>query len=100
MSLTERKMKHIDISNSPELLRIVEEARTSREPRVLRQDDEDVAILRPVKRLARKRIPRGRPTTAEDPLWRLVGIGESEGSGDVSTNKHTYLGDAYADRHK
>ncbi|MGH2458706.1 MAG: hypothetical protein ACRDIY_07550 [Chloroflexota bacterium] len=95
-----REVKYIDISDNPDLLRIVEEVRSSREPRVLRQGNQDVAIVRPVKRLAKRRIPEGRPASAEDPLWKLVGIGVSEGPGDVSTNKHRYLADAYADRHE
>ncbi|MBI2863563.1 MAG: hypothetical protein HYX94_03270 [Chloroflexi bacterium] len=94
-----RELKAIDISGEPELLRIVEQVRSTREPLVLRQQDEDVAILRPLGP-ARRRLPKGRPTSATDPLWRLVGIGASEGPGDVSINKHKYLADAYADLHK
>lgn len=30
-----------------------------------------------------------------DSLWNIVGIAESEGPGDVSTDKHTYLADAH-----
>ena len=53
----EKHLKSIDIGNVPELLRIVEEMRKSEEPRVLRRDSEDLAILTPVKpprRRARK----------------------------------------------
>lgn len=39
--------------------------------------------------------PRGKPLTMDDPLWQVVGIGHS-GQGDVSSNKHKYLADAYA----
>jgi excisionase family DNA binding protein len=31
---------------------------------------------------------RGRPTSAEDPLWNIVGIARSVGPGDVSESKH------------
>jgi hypothetical protein len=95
-----KELKHIDISDVPELLRIVEDMRATNEPRVLQRANEDVAILRPVKRSAKRRVLRGRPTSADDPLWKLVGIGESEGPGDVSTNKYKYLADAYADLHE
>lgn len=94
-----RASEPIDISDNPDLLRLVEEVRANHEPRVLRRDNEDVAILRPLKRAAKTRIPKGRPAGADDPLWQLVGGGASEGSGDVSTNKHRYLADAAADRH-
>ena len=52
-----KELRPIDISNVPELLRLVEEVRKGEEPRVLRRDSEDLAILTPVKpprRRARK----------------------------------------------
>lgn len=42
----------------------------------------------------------GKPTSADDPLWKLVGIGCSGGPGDVSENKYKYLADAYLHHHK
>lgn len=50
-----RELKTIDISSVPELLRIVEEAREAREPRLLRRGREDLAILRPVKTASKRR---------------------------------------------
>ena len=44
----QREVKHIDISNVPELMRIVEEMLATRQPRILSRDDEDVAVLMPV----------------------------------------------------
>ncbi len=44
-----RALRPIDISNVPELMRLVEEVRASHEARVLRRDDEDLAILMPAK---------------------------------------------------
>jgi len=38
----------------------------------------------------------GHPTSADDPLWSIIGIGESHGPTDVATNKQKYLADAYA----
>ena len=92
-----RELKRIDISNVPELLRIVEEVRSSEEPRVLRRDGEDLAVLTPMK--GRRRPVRGKPFTKTDSLWNLVGIGHS-GLGDVSETKHKYLADAYAAIHE
>ena len=37
----------IDISNNPELVRIAEEVRTTKTPRVLKKDNETVAVLVP-----------------------------------------------------
>jgi len=45
-----KELKAIDISNVPELLRIAEEVRASNEPRILRRENEDLAILTPTKR--------------------------------------------------
>jgi excisionase family DNA binding protein len=43
----------------------------------------------------KNRQRRGKPITADDPLFRLIGIGSSDGSGDISANKHKYLAEAY-----
>ena len=81
----EQHIKTIDISNVPELLRLVEEVRSTNEPCILRQENEDVAIVRPLKRPSRPRIPRGKPFTNNDSIWNLKGIGRS-GVSDVSEN--------------
>lgn len=39
-------------------------------------------------------------TSEDDPLWRIVGIGESTGPTDVSRRKHDYLAEAYEDLHR
>src|SRR5688572_18626973 len=72
--------------------------------RAVRVDKESIgSLLKPVlpnkRATRRKRIPRGRPFTMDDPLWDLVGIGHSGGPGDASENKHKYLAAAYADTH-
>lgn len=94
-----KEPKRIDISAIPELLSIAEEVRRTNEPRILRQNSGDLAILAPIKPVA-KRVAKGKPTSADDPLWKLVGIGHSGGPGDVSANKHKYLADAYLHHHK
>ena len=38
----------IDISNMPDLVRIVEEVKTTKQPRVLKRDSESVAVLMPM----------------------------------------------------
>ena len=59
-------------------------------------------FIKPVHPTSVKRpsVPRGKPTSADDPLWNLVGIGHSGGPGDVSANKHRYLADACLPHHK
>ncbi|MBI3942277.1 MAG: hypothetical protein HY326_04625 [Chloroflexi bacterium] len=92
------ELNPVDISNMPELLRLAEEVRDTGEPRVLRRDSEDLAIMTPVKPTPtkpRKSRSRRNVFTPDDPLWNIVGIGHSEGPGDVSENKHKYLAEAY-----
>lgn len=84
-----KELKRIDIGTIPELLKLAQEVRTTNEPAVLQQASEDVALLTPITPVS-KRSVRGKPTTADDPLWQLVGIGHS-GRGDISANKHQYL---------
>jgi hypothetical protein len=92
----EKAPKRIDISRIPELLSMAHEVRRTNESRILQQEREDLAILTPITPVA-KRSVRGKPTSADDPLWKLVGIGHS-GKGDISANKHKYLVDAYLHR--
>jgi hypothetical protein len=82
----EKAPKRIDISDIPELLQLAHEVRSTNEPAVLQQEREDLAMLTPITPVARRSV-KGKPTTADDPLWKLVGIGHS-GKGDISENKH------------
>ena len=61
--------KPIDISDLPDLLRIVEEVRRSRRPRVLRRESEDVAVLVPI---ASGTTSRARDVEAR--IWADVGV--------------------------
>jgi hypothetical protein len=49
-----KNLQHIDVANLPELLRIAEEVESTGEPRVLRRDQEDLAIVMPIARPIRK----------------------------------------------
>jgi hypothetical protein len=95
-----KELKSIDISAVPALLRIVEEASASGEAYVLTRAGEEVAVLRPLKVGKAKRRPRKSGIISEsDSLWNIVGMGQSEGPGDISENKHKYLAEVYADLH-
>ena len=93
-----RALRPIDITDIPELIRIAEEVRVTKEPRLLRRDGEDLAVITPVRPMARK-TPRGRPTSADDPIWNIVGMARSKGPGDVSENVDKYLAEAYLGHH-
>lgn len=49
-----RELAGIDVSDSPELLRLAEEVRATGTPRVLRRNHEDIAVVTPLE------TPRGR----------------------------------------
>jgi len=89
----EKAPKRIDISRMPELLTLAQEVRSTNESRILQQEGDDVAMLTPITPVAKKSL-RGKPTSADDPLWKLIGIGHS-GKGDISENTHKYLAEAY-----
>jgi len=87
----------IDVAASPELLRLVEAVERSGQPHRLRRGGKTVAIVSPVAPTSRKRSPSRRRSGVlgpEDPLVKLAGIART-GLGDVSSNKHKHLADAY-----
>ncbi len=94
-----QEVRHIDVSNRPELLRLAEEVQKSGEKTVLSLDGEELVEVRPIKP-ARKKRAKGRTTSEDDLLGKLIGIFDSGGAGDVSANKYKYLADAYLDDHK
>ncbi|MBI2864091.1 MAG: hypothetical protein HYX94_05965 [Chloroflexi bacterium] len=91
-------LKRIDINNAPDLLSLVDEVRSTNEPRILRKENEDVAIVRPMRRPSHRRLARGQPFTKDDSIWNLMGTGRS-GVSDVSENKYKYLSEEYLDTH-
>ena len=93
----EKAPKRIDISRIPELLNMVHEVRTTNEPAVLQQDDEDLALLTPVTPKKRSQT-KTQPVTSDDALFRLISIGKSRIPGGVSGKKHEYLARAYRPR--
>ena len=50
----------IDISNMPELVRLVEELKTTNTPRLLKKDSKDVALLIPVDSAAKSKRKAGK----------------------------------------
>ncbi len=54
----------IDISNTPDLLKLAEEVKKTGTPRVLQRADEEIAVLMPMRKAARR--PAKRTPTAED----------------------------------
>ncbi len=93
-----KELKSVDITHSPDVLRLAEEVARSGLPCVLRRGDTDIAVISPSPSAA-GRSKRSKSTSAEDPLWSIVGIADAEAPDDlptdVSSNVDAYLADAY-----
>jgi hypothetical protein len=61
----------IDVTDTTDLLRIAEEVRRSGQPRLLRREDEDLAVLMPAEQ-PKRRGSRTQPVTNDDPLMQLA----------------------------
>ena len=53
-----KELKPVDISNTPELLRLAQEVQATRTPRVLVREREELAVLMPVQRVANPRAAK------------------------------------------
>jgi hypothetical protein len=54
------EFKTVDIGDAPDLVRLAEEVRATRETRILRRHEEDLAMLAPVPATARRRRSRAK----------------------------------------
>ena len=90
-----KELESLDVTDSPELLQLAQEVAETGVSRVLRTADGELAVLKPVSK-SRKRVPRGRPLTKDDPFYKLIGIGQSGvPNSDASERKHEILARAY-----
>ncbi len=87
-----RELTPIDISNTPDLLRLAEEVAESGKPRVLRRADEDVAVLLPIKKPAPRRRTGRKKTTEDYAAFR------SSAGGWKDVDVDTLLEDIYESR--
>lgn len=68
-------------------------SRTSWDCWVREEAEDSIRSLRPTSRKPPS-VPRGKPTSADDPLWNIVGIASTSEPTDAS-KKHEYLANAY-----
>ncbi len=87
-----RELIPIDVTDTPELLRLAEEVRRTGRPRVLRRADEDLAVLSPVAIPAKRGSKRVKADA--DRAAFLSSAGGWEGNVDVDT----FLEDSYESR--
>ena len=86
-----KELTPIDVTDTPDLLRLAEEVRRSGRPRVLRRADEDLAVLSPVTHPAKR---TKRVKTAADREAFLSSAGGWTGNVDVDK----FLEDNYESR--
>ena len=72
----------VDISNTPELLKLAEDVRKTNRPRVLRRADEDIAVIAPVKKTT-KRSPFQKKSKADIDAF----LASAGGWKDVDTDR-------------
>ena len=93
-----KELKPIDISNTPDLLRLAQEVQRTQQPRVLVTEAEELAVVVPVpSKPKRSRRTKGSANPNEW-LLRLIDLGTdapADRPTDVSSNKHKYLAEAY-----
>ena len=96
-----QEFESLDVTDSPELLRLAQEMAETGVGRVLRTAEGELAVLKPVSK-PKKRSGRGpRKTgllTRDDSFYRLIGIASSGIESDASERKHEILAQAYLPR--
>lgn len=77
------KFMVVDVTNTPDLLRLAEEVRRSGLPRLLRRAGEDLAVLSPVDTPAHRRARKAKTYTKADDEAFISSAGGWEGNVDV-----------------
>lgn len=91
-----RKLEPFDTTGTPDVAELAEEVARTGVARVLSRDGEALAIVSPVSNKKRRRPEwrRAKPSSLNDWLGDLIGVGTSPGPGDVSANVHRYVAEA------
>jgi len=84
--------QHLDVSHSPELLRVAQEVKQTRTRRILQADGEELAEIKPMTK--RSRLPRGKRTGAADRIWNIIGMMDSSEPDNISARVDEYLVEA------
>ncbi len=96
-----RELQSIDVTDTPDVLRLAEEVASSGVPLLLRRGCQDVAVISPVEATP-EQTQRSQPVGEDDSLWKIVGLADAadfpETPRDVATHKHDYLAETYDER--
>lgn len=86
----------IDVSDSREVLALVEEVHRSGVGRLLKRGDQVLALLIPVVSRQPARPRRTGPSEEHDTLLDIIGIAASAAPTDIARDEQEYLAEAYA----
>lgn len=89
-----KELKPVNVTTTPEVLRLAREVARTGVPVMLQTDEEDLAVVTPASK-SKRRSGGARPMTQDDPFLALVGSGKSGIPGGVSGRKHEFLARAY-----
>jgi hypothetical protein len=86
----------LDVTDTPEILRLAEEVARPGVSRVLRHDGKDLAVIGPAPSNGHRQSPAASTPLTSPNAWLedLIGMGQSDGPTDVSANIHTYVAEA------
>lgn len=90
-----RNLTPLDISNQPDILRLAEEVRATRTPRVLKRDNESIAVVMP---LATTLPQQGEDTWKHYDAKRVQRALKESAGALAGVDKETLLNDIAADR--
>ena len=87
--------KLIDITDAPDILKLVREVARTGVPVILGQGEEELAVLLPASKHEHDARTVGGDADEADSLLNIIGIGESAEPTDIAKYKHEYLAQAY-----
>jgi hypothetical protein len=96
-----KKPVPMDVSASPELLRLVQEIDDSGVGRVLIRDGVELAVITPIRREREGASQRGKkPRRDPKRVLNIIGIGASREPSDIAKHKDDYIAESILPRQR
>ena len=85
----------VDVKATPDILRLAREVARSGVPMLLKDDEEELAVLMPASTVQPHSAVPGAGDDEQDTLLNIIGIGESKAPTDIARHEAEYLAEAY-----